>query len=290
MGTLLYFIREGIRGFYHAKVMTLVSIMTIAVAILFAACIAVGLINIQKLFMSAAEESDVVAYVKDRTSSDTAAMAMLCASIRSLPQVHRAAVVDKETAWERFSAVYGSEMLKAVDENPFPVAVEITLENGSQTPAAADLLTKRLETLDGVDGVRYAREWMVFLKRIERYFQSAALVLGCILLVMLYVTIFNTVRLTIYARRELVRNMHLVGATRFFISMPFIIEGMIQGVVGGAAGIAVFYLVKAIFLYEPTLRTIPLSWGPPSLPAAFILLGVVFGWTGSFFAVRKFLA
>lgn len=290
MATLLYFIREGVRGFYHAKLMTLVSIATIAVAILLAACIAVGMINIRKLFMTAVEESDFVVYVKDRTSMDSAATASLASSIRRLPQVHHASIVDKKTAWERFKAVYGSEMLKAVDENPFPVSIEITMKSGYQTSGAADFLKEQLETLEGVDGIRYAREWMDFLTRFKRYFYSVALVLGIVMLFTLHVTISNTVRLTIYARRELVRNMHLVGATGFFISMPFIIEGMIQGIVGGTMGIAFFYIIKAVFIYEPTLHTIPLAWGPPLLPALFILLGVVFGWTGSFFAVRKFLA
>jgi cell division protein FtsX len=72
--------------------------------------------------------------------------------------------------------------------------------------------------------------------------------------------------------------------------MPFIIEGMIQGLVGGIIGVAFFYLLKAVFIYVSSLRNIPLTWGTPVLPLLFILLGVFFGWTGSVFAVRKFLA
>ena len=290
MGTLFYFIREGVRGFYQAKLMTIVSIATIAVAILLATCFTVGMINIRGLFENAVEESDFVVYVKERTASDTVATASLAAAIRRLPQVHGATIVGKAAAWERFTAIYGKEMLSAVDENPFPVSIEITIKSGYQTSDAAAVLKEHLETLEGVDGVRYAREWMDFLTRFKWYFYSAAIALGIVMVITLHVTISNTVKLTIYARRELVRNMHLVGATGFFIAMPFIIEGMIQGIVGGAAGIAFFYLIKAIFIYEPTLHTIPLAWGPPLLPVLFILLGVVFGWTGSFFAVRKFLA
>jgi len=290
MGTLLYFIREGVRGFYHAKFMTFLSIATIAVVLLLASCIAVGMINIRKLFESAVEEADFVVYVKEQTSSSPAALASLVAVIRRLPQVQKATLVDKGAAWERFTAIYGREMLSAVDENPFPVSIEIAMKNGFRNSSAAAVLTTQLETLDGVDGARYAREWLDFLKRFKLYFYIGAGILGLIMFVTLHITISNTIRLTIYARRELIRNMHLVGATKFFISMPFIIEGMIQGLVGSIIGVAFFYLLKAVFIYVPSLRIIPLTWGTPVLPLLFILLGVFFGWTGSVFAVRKFLA
>jgi cell division transport system permease protein len=290
MGTLLYLIREGARGFYQARRMTFLSIATIAVVLLLACCIAVGVINIRQSFKNAVEETDFVVYVKERTSSSPAALASLASEIRLLPQVQKAGLVDKAAAWERFAAIYGKEMLSAVDENPFPVSVEITMKNGYQTSSAAAELKERLETLDGVDNVRYAREWMDFLARFKFYFYLGTGILGLIIFVTLHITISNTIKLTIYARRELIKNMHLVGATKFFISIPFIIEGMIQGLVGGIIGVAFFYLLKSVFLYESSLRTIPLTWGTPELPILFILLGVFFGWTGSVFAVRKFLA
>lgn len=290
MGTLLYLIREGARGFYQARLMTFLSIATIAVVLLLACCIAVGVINIRQSFENASEETDFVVYVKERTSSTPAALASLASKIRLLPQVRKAAMVDKADAWERFTAIYGKEMLSAVDDNPFPVSLEITMENGYRTSGAAAELKERLETLDGVDNVRYAREWMDFLARFKFYFYLGTGILGLIIIVTLHITISNTIKLTVFARRELIKNMHLVGATKFFISIPFIIEGMIQGLVGGSIGVAFFYLLKTVFMYESSLRTIPLTWGTPELPIAFILLGVFFGWTGSVSAVRKFLA
>jgi cell division transport system permease protein len=290
MGNLVYFIKEGVRGFFQAKLMTFVSIVSIAVVILLTSCIAIGMINVGKLFENAVERADFVVYIKDRTAADPASLDSLTAAIRCLPQVREAILVDKTEAWERFAAIYGREILSAVDENPFPVSIEITMKNGFQSSDAAAGLKERLETLNGVDGVRYAREWMEFLARFRWYFYTGAVVLGAIMIVTLHITISNTIRLTIYARREVVRNMHLVGATRSFIAMPFIIEGMIQGFVGGAIGVAVLYLFKAVFIYAPSLRTLPLVWGPPVLPLLFLLMGVLFGWTGSVFAVRKFLA
>jgi cell division transport system permease protein len=290
MGTLLYLIREGVRGFYQARRITFLSTATIAVVLLLACCIAVGVITLRQSFKNAAEEADFVVYVKDTTSSSAAALASLAFRIRFLPQVLKAEVVDKKAAWERFAAMYGNEMLSAIDENPFPVSIEITMKSGHQTAGAAAELKKRLETLEGVDNVRYAREWMDFLARLTFYFYLGTVIMGLIIFVTLHITISNTIKLTIFARRELIKNMHLVGATKRFISLPFIIEGMVQGLAGGCVGAAFFYLLKTVFMYESSLRTIPLLWGTPELPVLFILLGVFFGWTGSVFAVRKFLA
>ncbi|MGA2506824.1 MAG: ABC transporter permease [Chitinispirillaceae bacterium] len=290
MGNIVYFIKEGARGFYQAKLMTFVSIVTIAVVLLLASIITVGMINVRKLFENAVEQADFVVYVKESASSDSTALVSLLSVIRSLPQVSQASLVNKAAAWERFASIYGREMLNAVDDNPFPVSIEITMKNGYQSSSAAANLKEHLETLDGVDGVRFAREWMDFLARFRWYFYTGAVVLGIIMFLTLHITISNAIRLTIYARRELVRNMRLVGATKVFTAMPFIIEGMIQGFIGGTISIAFFYLLKAVFTWEPSLRTIPLAWGPPVLPALFLLLGVLFGWTGSVSSVRKFLA
>ena len=76
---------------------------------------------------------------------------------------------------------------------------------------------------------------------------------------------------TIYSRKELIEPCGLVGATRFAIAMPIIIEGMLEGFVGGLIGDGGIYLIKALFTYEQSLRMIPISWGPVLLPAVFPL-------------------
>jgi cell division transport system permease protein len=103
------------------------------------------------------------------------------------------------------------------------------------------------------------------------------------MVIILYLMISNSIRLTIYARRDLVAHMQVVGATDFFIKMPFILEGILQALVGGILYIMIIGIIRL------ALMRFPIYWGPASLPLLIIFIGVVFGWFGSARAVRKFL-
>jgi cell division transport system permease protein len=290
MSTLFYLIREGARGFFQAKLMTFVSIVTIGAVLFVAAVITVVLLTLWEQLGRAVERSDFVVYLTDAAAGDSAAVARLAEQVRGLPQIGGAAFVGKEEALQRFAAMYGSDMLDAVDGNPLPASLELTVKKEFLAKNGPAELKAALEALPGVDAVRYARDWLDFLTRFQQWFFYVAVAAAAIMVLTLHITISNTIRLTIYARRELVRYMQLVGATRSFVAMPFIIEGMLQGLIGGSISVLLFYAVKAVFVFEAPLRAVPVAWGPPALPAIFLFLGVIFGWIGSLAAVRKFLA
>ena len=190
----------------------------------------------QKGFLDAAEEkAEMVVYVTDRTSDDSGALSILATAIRSLPQVARATLITKEAAWDRFSAMFGKEMLNAVDVNPLPVSFEISLKPSGETPGAeAEMLRSEIMTLGGIESVRYAGAWLNFLARCRQYFLIGLIALASVLFLALFTTISNAVQLTALNRRDEIRTMRLVGATRFTIAMPFIIDGMLQGLAGGS--------------------------------------------------------
>ena len=284
MANVIYFFREGARCFFQARLMTFVSIVTISIALFIALGIGVVMLNIRVLFNNAVEKADFVVYVKETAAADTSGLKGLVAAVRLFPQVKSAVLVDKDASLTRFAALYGQEILSAVEGNPLPVSIEISLKKEYLTDSSAMELSEALSSLQGVENVRYAREWMEFLARFQRWFHRAAIILALVMIITLHITISNTVKLTIYARRELVQNMRLVGATRYFISMPFIVEGMLQGFIGGSIAALAFIIIKASL--PPSL---PVFFGPAFVPALPLILGTLFGWVGSGAAVRKFL-
>jgi cell division transport system permease protein len=291
MSSFRFYVREGADCFIHPTAATFASLATIAAMLLLASVMAAGVFNAKRFLDTAEGKAEVVVYVNEATSADSGALKTLALAIRSLPQTGSATLITRQAAWDRFAALYGKEMLSAVDENPFPVSFELSLKPGYQAPGeAAASLQSEIMALGGVESVRYAGEWLTFLARCRRYFLIGVIALAAVLFIALFTTISNAVQLTASNRREDIRAMRLVGATRFTIAMPFIIEGMLQGLAGGIIGEGGFCLIRILFYYERSLRLVPILWGPPLMPVLFLLLGVVFGWIGSIFAARRFPA
>ena len=284
MRNILYFIQEAFRGFFQAKLMTFVSIMTIAAALFFMSIIFIGYTNIRSLLDKTRDQPDLAVYLKDSALKNSSDVKSLMSRIKPMQEVSRVEFVDKDSAWARFSRAYGKEMLEAVDDNPLPASIEIYLSEKYRSGKSAQTLQNEISAWSEVESVRYSREWIDLVEKFRMYFYSIAAILALIMLPALHFMISNTIKLTIYARKELVRNMHLVGATENFVNMPFLLEGMIQGFIGGILCVAVLYAVRI------SVTKLSISWGPGYLPFVISMLGVLFGWIGSRSAVRKFLA
>jgi len=282
MRKILYFIVEAVRGFYQAKLMTFVSIMTITATLFLIFCAFIGLMNIDEVLRKSGEQADIAAYLTDNASADAAVQSRLISALREMPQIRDVVFVSKDSAWARFERLYGSEMLEAVDENPFTASFDILLNENSHAAAAVDSLQERIAALNGVESVRYSREWLDYIKRLRDRFYIIAAAAAFVIFIALHSLISNTIKLTIYARKDLVRNMHYVGATDLFIKMPFLLEGMLQGLIGSLLCIIMMFAARFF------LSTISINWYFSYLPF-IIVIGVFFGWLGSKVAVRKFL-
>ena len=283
MGTIIFFFREAVRGFYQAKLMTFVSICSIAVSLCIMNVIVIAFLNVEMLLRKGVDQADIAAYLKDGPAEDSGAVADLVARIRKQPSIRRVAIIDKDSAWQRFSELYGISMLEAVDENPLPASLEIYLAEGSRSQEEAGNLTDIIGRYPEIESVRYSREWIDLVEKFRFIFWVVAAVVAAIMNFILYFMISNTIRLTIYARKELIAHMQVVGATAMFIKWPFLLEGILQGLIGGVLCVAVTGMLRL------SLFHVHLYWGPQSLALIIILVGVVYGWMGSAGAVRKFL-
>jgi cell division transport system permease protein len=284
MSTLLYFFKEAVRGFVQAKLVTFVSIVTVGVTLFFLGLIGIGYWNLGLWLDKASDQPTVVVYLHEETAADSVATARLREKVGAFPQAGSVTLVDKQNAWNRFEQTFGVEMLEAVDENPLPASLEITLAPRYRGGQALESFLFELRQLGGVEDVQHEQAWQAQLEGLRRYFRLGALPIVAVLLLALHFMIANTIKLTIYARRDLVTNMHFVGATDLYIRAPFVLEGMLQGMIGG-----IFAVIGLLFL-RATLSQFALQWGSVSLMLiVFLFVGAIFGWIGSWSAVRKFL-
>ena len=283
MGMIIFFFKEAVRGFYQAKLMTFVSIVSIAVSLCFMSLIVIAFLNVETILRKGIDQADMAAYIRDESADDDDVTRELIERVSAQPSVRRVIFIDKDSAWRRFSDLYESDMLEAVDDNPLPASVEIYLADNARSQEEAGRLTDIIGHYPEIESVRYSREWIDLVARFRLIFWIVAIVVAALMNFILYFMISNTIRLTIYARKELIAHMQVVGATAMFIKIPFLLEGVLQGIIGGTLCIAVMGMIRL------SLLSFPIFWGPESLPLIIILVGVVYGWMGSAGAVRKFL-
>lgn len=288
MRLLYYFLKEAVRGFYQAKLMTAASIVSIAASLFFMSLVGFALINVQNLIKNASDQADIAVYLTDDLSKDEADLEELIEKISQMQQVDKVSFISKDTAWERFAKIHGSEILESVEENPLPASLEIFLLKQFQSGEGADALQQNLKSLSGIESVRYSHEWINLIEKFRWYFGMTVMVIIVIMLIVLYLLVSNSIKLTIYARNELVRNMHLVGATRLFINMPFILEGMLQGFAGAAICVLILLFFKGSLIHLPIIWESE-TFSFTKIIAGIFSTGVFFGWFGSFSAVRKHL-
>lgn len=283
VGTLIYFFKEAVRGFYQAKLMTFVSIMSITASLCFMNGAAIAFLNVEDLIDKGTDQADIAAYFNDSYSVDGEDDSLL-SYIKGVAGVRKVSLVSKDSAWERFSMVYGKEILEAVDDNPLPVSVELFMFEKNRSQEHIEAVAATLRALPQIESVRFSSEWISLVEGFKVVFWVVVAVVGVIILFILYFMIANTIKLTIYARKELVSHMQMVGATAFFIKMPFVLEGMLQGCIGGILCFFVMGVLRVV------LMGFAINWGPQQLFFLVTLfLGVGFGWLGSAGVVRKFL-
>jgi cell division transport system permease protein len=277
MAKITYFFREAFRALVEAKLMTFVSIFTVAITLFFLTVAYFGMENVNRWVDHYNHQSSVVAYFQlDLPEPQQTALYELIAKDSA---VESAKLVTRAEAYGLFSSLYGKELLSAVEENPFPASVEIDPREASSLAQ----LEQRITAMDGVESVSVSKEWLASLNQFQRYLQWGIAALIVIILLALYFTITNTIKLTVYARRELVVNMQYVGASRSYICTPFILEGMIQGVAGA---VLAWFGVETIAVL---LSKFSLYWGGTMLLPLMLTLGGVLGFLGSLDAVRKFV-
>jgi cell division transport system permease protein len=204
--------------------------------------------------------------------------------------------VPAATALRRLSAVLGDEarVLDGVGPGALPDAVEVRTP-GISLEGARELAARLRSGVPGAADVDFGNAWLEALERLVRRAKLAALVLFGALAVATAVLVSNTLRLAVFARREEIEIMKLVGATDLFVSAPFLIEGFLQGLIG--AGLAAGALLAAHAALVPRLRgAVALADGlrladtlPPALLVGLVLGGGAVGLLASALSVARAL-
>ena len=211
--------------------------------------------------------------------------------LESYPETKTVIFVPKEEALKRMTAKYPA-LIEGLVGNPLPDAFEVTPNDADQVSALAN----RLSPLPpGVDKVDYAQKKTERILSVTNVIKYIFLLGSVILMIASTILIANTIRLSIFSRRREVEVMKLVGASNWFVRGPFMLEGMICGLIGAIAAIILLVLAKEVAL--PVIEGHSSTFSEEDVHAlsfpltALILLGVALavGAAGSGITLRRFL-
>ena len=251
--------------------------------------------NLQNLLKGWGDQIQINAYL-DKGLGD-AQLQPLLDRIRSLPEVERVRHISQDQAWKDFRAALGaqSSILEGLPEDVLPASFEIFVKPAYRDGPVIEELANRLRKAKGIALVEYPQEWIERLSLAVLGVQWAKWAIGGVLFIATFFIVGSTVRLAILARKDEIEIMQLVGATEALIQAPFVVEGMIQGIVGGGLSILCLWFVF-VFLRNQIPTSVGL-FGPLSqlqfLDVRSIALIVAIGWllgaAGSVFSLRRFI-
>jgi cell division transport system permease protein len=291
--TFAYFFREAVRRIWVSKRTSFVAVAMIAISLLILGSFLLVAENLSRAVEQWQGRSRVVVYLDaNATPQQVQAVSVFLGTHKELV---RRRLVTREEALARFRTHFAnlSEVVGQLDENPFPPSYEVEVNPAvAESPAFAATLTA-LRAVPGVDQVQSDFQWIERLRRLVSVINIAGLVTGGILAMAAAFTIANVIRLTMMLYREEIEIMRLVGATERIIRGPFLIEGFLQGTLGGLLSIALLW--GAFVLTRRSLApSASILWGflfagflPWQKVAALVAGGMVAGWFGSWLSVRE---
>lgn len=292
-GSLGYLTKEGFRNLRVNKLMSFASII-----VLFSCMFMMGFAymvfeNINSLVDNIEKENVILVYIED--DADPGEEAALQTQLNSLDNVDSVEYISKVDAYNEILDDMGDagEYLKEIDENPLPNACKVTVKDMS-------LFAQTVKDIQKLDNVLRTRENNDLAKKLEVARRSITIISAVIVALLFIVSLFiisNTIRITMYSRRLEISIMKSVGATNRFIRWPFMIEGILLGVISGIISLGILWV-----LYEVATRYISNVSGLLTtgalvdfkayalyIFAAFMLLGIFTGIFGSAGSIRKYL-
>ena len=286
-----FFLAEAFKNLRLNLLMSVTAATTTAVCIL---VLGIGLLvdaHVEGIVGNVGQDVTITAFFPE--DIDQERIDEVVSSIESYPEVNESAYVSKEEALERFRETFADQpdIAGSISSDVLPASMEIQLKDSSDSSVVADRL--REEGFQD-DEIRYPQQTVDRLNQITGYLVWGLRGATALFFVASVLLIFNTIRLSIFARRKEIEVMKLVGASDSFVRTPFVLEGLVQGLIGAIPAALLVVWVDSLFVgwAQQSLPFLPISSGAVNALIVLLFLlfvGALVGIAGSFFSVRRFL-
>ena len=294
-GRLRYFVGRALANIRQNVFVNVVTVGTITLALLIVSLFLLLFVNLENAADNWSEKVQVTVYFDKELSPQE--QSDLKNKIQALPGTSKVTWVGRDEALKRFKGrLKGQEtLLEGIRPEVLPTSFEISLKKANRSSEAVDAYVAKLKGVAGVGEIQYGEEWVRRFNTFLTFMRIVGGLVGGFLVLAVIFIVSNTIQLTIYARRDELEVMSLVGATRLFIKMPFLIEGLMQGLAGGILALLLLLSVHLLFLHNAgnfltfNPATVGLSFLPPEYITALLGAGALLGFLGSLAALRRFI-
>lgn len=290
-----FFVSRALRNMRQSPILSLASIGTVAVALALLAFFAIAVLNVQQLTASWGDNLAIVAYLDD--VPDDKQIKSWIEEINNYPEVRGVTFISRQAALEKFRKRLGNdaELVDGLGADLLPASFEIALSDEWRSESALATVVDRLRKDQRFEDLQYGQGWLEKLEAFLLLLRVSGSALGGFLVFAALVIVTNTIKLTLYARQDELEAMAMVGGTSLFIKLPYLIEGALQGLMGGAVALGLSFFVFQVVL-QRSLGSLLLITGidtihflPPIWQALLFVGGGLIGLLGSLFALRKFV-
>jgi cell division transport system permease protein len=238
---LRYQVRSALGGLRSSALPAIAATLTITFCLLIVGSFGLLLRNMQELLDRFGRDLRVTAFLEADLKEK--AVSALVERVGRLPGIESVELISRDEALRRFREGVGgrSGLLEGLDENPLPPSVEVTLLAPNRTPEGIRGVAAALAGVEGVDEVASGHEWVEGYARVLGLARAAGLGLGGVFVLAALLIVANTFRLAVYARRDEVEILELVGASRIFVRVPIVLEGLAQGAAGGLFALGLLF-------------------------------------------------
>ena len=284
-----YLVKEGFKNVWSNRIMSIASVCVLVSCLILTGAAELLSLNVEKVVDSVGQSNETTVYLKDSVSELEAVY--IGKDIEKIDNVSSVRFYSKDDAFETYREELGDELFERISEesNPLPDSYIVAMDDLS----LYEDTIKKIQAVDGVDTISNRSEIAKKLTDISNLVNMICFWVVIALIIISLFIIANTIRATMYSRRFEISIMKSVGATNGFVRLPFLVEGMIIGLISSivATGCISFLYnagMNAIEQFIP-FTSIPLSDVIVFVAVAYLIEGVLIGFFGSFISIRKYL-
>lgn len=292
--TFKYFVRDTARSIKRNTLMSIASVVSVIAALVILGIFLVIALNIQHMTNDMESQLELKVFVeKDATEEQKDQLEELLKADSRITEIR---FESKDEALQKMSEnleQYQGILQGLEGDNPLPESFILRVSDAAEIKEVSDSVSE----LDGVDYINYGEGYVDALMKFNDFTNMLSLAVLLILTGISVFIIYNTIKLTVFSRRKEISIMKYVGATNWYIRVPFIIEGGVLGLTGAVLAILVvrniyYYLLGAVSGQSALIMGV--SFAPPetvlpSITLYFMIYGLIVGAAGSLFSITKFL-